>query len=134
MITSKVLLVADRAIRDNETGNLSIINIIEDITAESFPILIPRLTIVAFIHKEQDDNSKPNLRFKLLNNETSIGDHSIKVDFREKNRTKAIIQLGTVPIREPGIAHFILTDAEGNEIDKYSINLNLREEIKVTTE
>ena len=131
MIRSKLFIVADRAIRDSDSGNLSIINILDDISAEAFPVIIPRLTIVGFVIKDSEDSDTPSLRFKLLNNEKTIGDHHIKVDFRGKNKTRAIIQLGGIPIPEPGELHFILTNEKEEEIDRYTINLRLREEIKV---
>lgn len=133
MISSKLFLVADRVIKDSETNNLSIINILDDITAEAYPLLIHKLTIVSFVTKEKE-NDKVTLGFKVLNNDTKIIEHQIKVDFRGKNKTRAIIQLGVLPIQEAGQIHFILTDEQGNEIDRYSINLRLREEIKVITE
>ena len=134
MITLQSLLVADRAIRDSETGNLSIINILEDITAEAFPILIPRLTVVAFINKETNDDSTQILHLKICNNENIISNNQIKVDFREKNKSKVIIQLGTLPINELGKVHFILENINRVELERYSIGLKLREEITVTSE
>lgn len=133
MISSKLFLVADRVIKDSETNNLSIINILDDITAEAYPLIIHKLTIVSFVTKEREED-KVSLGFKILNNDTKIIEHQIKVDFRGKNKTRAIIQLGVLPIQEAGQIHFILTDEQGNEIDRYSINLRLREEIKVITE
>lgn len=135
MISSKVLLVADRAIRDSESGNLSIINILEDIVAESFPILIPRFTVVAFLLKDKNDDSKQTIKFHLKNNDNVLGEHIIKVDFKDKNLTRAIIELGSIPFKESGFAKFVLcTEDCKHEIDNYTINLSLREEISVKTD
>jgi len=135
MIKSKLFVVADRAIRDSESGNLSIINILDDVIAEAYPLLIARLTIIAFIEKtKKSADNKINLKFIIKNNRLLIGNHTIKVDFRDKEKTRAIIQLNGVPFHEPGKAQFLLTTEEDKEIDSFIVNLKLRNEIKVTTE
>lgn len=135
MIRSKLLLCADRAIRDTDGGNLSIINILDDITAESFPVLIHRFSVINFLIKETaEDPDKPSIRLKVYNNDKIVGDHQLKIDFRGKLKTRSIIQLGGVPLTEPGQAHFIITDNDGNEMDRYTINLHLRQAVVIQGE
>jgi hypothetical protein len=133
MISSKLFLVAERVIRDSESGSISIINILDDIAAESYPILIHKVVAISYLQKTDTDSGKQTLQFQLFNNSTQIGDHQIKVDFRGKNHTKAIIELGGIPLSEPGKASFVLKFEE-TELNSYSINLVLREEIRVSTQ
>ena len=82
MIQSKLLLCADKVIREADTGGVSIIGILDDIAAESFPVLIHRFSIINFLIKDEGDSEKPNLVLQVFNNEKMISTHQLKIDFR----------------------------------------------------
>lgn len=133
MIRSKLLLCADKVIRDADGGSLSIINIMDDITAESFPVLIHRFSIINFLIRDTfEDLDKPIINLQIFNNDFLIADHQLKVDFRGKLITRSIIQLVGIPLTEPGQAHFVIIDNEQKELDRYSINLQLRQSIEIS--
>lgn len=134
MIQSKFLICAEKAIRDADGGALSIINILDDIIAESFPVLIHSFAVIQFLVKSSpDDSDKPNIRLKVLNNETVLIDHLLKIDFRGKLKSRSIIQFGGLQIIEPGQAHFVLYNSDDAEMDRYTLNLTLRQPTTLQT-
>lgn len=133
MIESNLILCAEGVIRDAETNNISIFNILEELTAESYPILIQKSALFTVLTKEEDDPDKPDLKFLLFNNDELVNEHKLKVDFRGKTKSRTIIRLGGIPFHNPGKAHFKVIDSDENEIAKYSINLKLREDVEVTS-
>jgi len=128
-----MILVAENVIKDSDTSNISVINIYEDLTVESFPIIIQRLTIIIFLEKQQDDPDIFNTKLKVTNNQETLLNHEIKVDFRGKNKNRAIIRFGGIMFPNPGFVRFTVYDNDEKEICFYNINLRIREDIKVTS-
>ena len=132
MIDSKFILCAESVIRDAETNNISIINILESISAESYPIMIQRSALYTVLTREEGDDESPDLKFVLYNNDDVIKEHKLRVNFRGKNKTRTIIRLGGLPFDNPGEAHFAVF-IDDRELGRYSIELNLRDEVEVTS-
>lgn len=132
MLKCNLLFVAEKAIIDRDNSNLSIINVFDDIAAESYPILFHNFTIIAYLEKDDTDTEdKQTVGFKMFNNSFQVVEQKIKIDFRGKHKSRAIIQFTGIPFNEPGKASFLVMDAHENTIGEYSISLSLIEKVTV---
>lgn len=133
MINSKFIIVGENIIKDAESNNISVINILEDISAESFPILIQKMAILIYFEKESHDDDKPTLVLKVSNNNKILVEHTIKADFRGKNKNRNIIKFGGILFPEPGDAKFEIIDTNNDNqiVCKYLLTLKLRTPVKV---
>ena len=103
MITSPLMVCADRVIRDAQTNNISVINIIEGITPEGLPLFIQRFMIFAFLErniKEDPSQIKCKVRIKISGNK--LLENVIVVDFKDKERNRLIYEIGGLVIPTNG--------------------------------
>jgi len=104
MITSSLMLCADRVIRDAETNNISAIGILEAITPEGLPMFIPRIMILAFLHRnKEEDPSKIKCTFRIEIGDNKLLEHELVVDFQDKERNRTIINVGGLAISTNGM-------------------------------
>ncbi|WEK35146.1 MAG: hypothetical protein P0Y53_21870 [Candidatus Pseudobacter hemicellulosilyticus] len=123
MIRSTLLLCAEKAMRDADNDNLSVFNILDDVIAAGFPITLNRLSIVNFFSREDGDPEKVAVELNIFNNDQLIGEYQVKIDFRGRLKTRAIIQFGSFELAGPGITRFVIMDNERKQLSDYSICL-----------
>lgn len=116
MITSKLLLCCHGAVRDAQTNNVSVFNILEQVNGAGFPTFIPTLFIVAFVKREKDDPENCTATLEINLGETSLGAFPIDIAFGEKLKSRLITELQGLVIPQPGILSFEL------KIDNQKIN------------
>jgi hypothetical protein len=123
MIKPKLILCADYAMLDSQTNGVSVINILEDITPEGFPLFLPRLTILSILEKDPEDPDTVATRLVVRLNEQQIFTAETPIEFQGKKRNRHITVLGGVPIPNPGpLTAVVLID--GNEIHSYTVEIN----------
>ena len=104
MITSSLILCADRVIRDAETNNISIINILEEMTPEGLPLFIARVMIFALLHRDKEkDPSQIKCTLRIGIGDNRLLERELNVDFRDKGRNRTIINIGGLVISTSGI-------------------------------
>lgn len=119
------MLCCHGAIRDAETNNISVFNIMEEISAAGVPFFIQKLHIVAFLQRESGDT--PNATVTL---EITIGDqilHSQPVDlaFGDKLRTRLLAELNGFVISQPGDMMFALK-LDGAVLNSWQVKVETR--------
>ena len=74
-------LCCEAIIRDGDSGSISLINIIEDITLQGVPAFLPRFAVFLLSEKQDGDLGSNPIRLVILNNEQELVNSDLTVDF-----------------------------------------------------
>ncbi|MCI0488618.1 MAG: hypothetical protein L0229_18680 [Blastocatellia bacterium] len=132
MIKSKVVICAEKVIRDAETNSVSIINLIEGINAQAFPVLIPGVSVFGLFEKDKDDPTRFKSKLDIVHNKSIIFSTTSTLDFEDKQRTRFIVSISGLIISDPGSLEFIFYRDKGR-VGSYQFNVNLVGEPQVAT-
>jgi hypothetical protein len=126
------MLCADRVIRDTETHNISVINIFEEMTPEGLPLLVPRITVFALLHRNKDeDPSQIKCRFRIEVGNNKLGEHEMSIDFQDKTRNRAVLTINGLLIPTSGVLLVSLL-LEERLLNQCSFAVNTPRQINVT--
>ena len=108
MLRCTLAVVAESVVRDAQSNNVSVFNIIEAFGSASFPAILPRLAILFMLTREEGDPAQYALSLRI-----SQGDHGedtfpVDCNFAEHRRSRSIIQLGGLAVRGAGRIRFVL--------------------------
>ncbi len=115
MIRNVVSLVAEVVIREAETNNISVINIIDNITAQGFPLFMSRLAFLTIWEKETADPNAYRTIFSIALNEQNLHTQEINIDFQGHLRHRQIVTMQGLVIPQPGPVIFRLAIDGGPE-------------------
>jgi hypothetical protein len=88
---------------DAATSRLSIYHVTEELTATSFPVLVPQLHIVAMLERTLQDSATFMATAAVTLDGAQIGNEmSISVDFKEHERTKVVANIQGIVLPKPG--------------------------------
>jgi len=130
MIRSTLMAVSESIVKDSDSNSISILNIIEDVVLESFPIVMPKFATTVFFQKDGTDPDIFNLTLFVRNNNTLLIQHPMRLDFKGKTRNRAIVRFGGILLNEMGTLRFSVEDGT-SEICTYTISLTLRDNVQV---
>ena len=104
----RLFLVSESAVIDQNSNNLSVFNMLEQLNAQGFPVIVPRLTVVIALDREEGDEETASLAFWIKQNKSKILEQQIEVDFQGKPRVRQLVNLIGFVITEPGSLVFRL--------------------------
>ena len=93
MINTELILFSENVLRDAETNMMSIINVIESIPSNHFPIVLPSLCI--FIYSNNDDAGITvyDCELQISLNKDEIFKKPFRIDFEDKSNNRGIMRL-----------------------------------------
>ena len=114
MIRCRLAVCAQSTVRDAESNQVSIFNILEDVWASSFPLVFPSVHAVFMLTREDGDPGQPDFRLRVSQGRHGEDVVPINVNFEDKRRTRALVRLEGLPIRAVGLVRFaiLLDDQE----------------------
>ena len=110
----KYFIVAESVLHDARSNSISAVNILEELLAFSFPIAIPKLSVIAALERSSDEPEKPECRVKCTFNGAEVFNNSIEVDFQGLLRTRAILDFQGLPVLEAGQLEFSINSGGPN--------------------
>ena len=102
MIKCTLALCSQMAIIDAQTGGLTVINVIDDITVPVLPSVIP-LSAVFIFQRDSEDSSSQNVIMTAGMTHLQRQNFPFPLDFSEKLTARSIASMQAVPIPAPGI-------------------------------
>ena len=96
------ILCGENVIRDIESGQITIYNLLDDITAISYPFLIPKFSIYFFCEREDVEDATQSVNLKIFNNESQLFHDKIQINFKDKIRNRAVVKFGGLAIPASG--------------------------------
>ena len=96
------LAATSKAIVDQQTNALSLIEVLDVFEVLKFPVLLPHLTIVWLVTRESTVEPEiSEFTIQLLNN-SEKSEFPVRVDFKGKLRHRAIMQFQGIPLNSVG--------------------------------
>ena len=85
-----ICLVAQGVIRDGETNNISVFNLLESIMAEGLPVLVPQLCFFVLWEREPDEAAVHQATLSLRLDQRELLTTGARVDFQAFTRARSI--------------------------------------------
>lgn len=112
MISSVHAVVCERAIENHRTNNVTYVEVLDEISSPIFPAVSPRLFVIYAIRRTSDIQENVELTFKVLSGSRQILEQHVTAAFAGKSGARIIIELLGLPILEPGVLTFSLSDGD----------------------
>jgi hypothetical protein len=113
LITCYLASAVENAIVNESSKNVSLIDIIEQMQAPIFPLVVPRLWTAFFVKRETGDPSSHPVQFRASMGSIVIVDQSFDVVFLEgTSNSHCLFQLQGFPVPQAGDLNFELFDGE----------------------
>jgi hypothetical protein len=121
MIRTLSSMCADLTIVDRQTNNLSIINVIDQITALSYPVGLNRIALVFVMQRDQADPGRANVEFLVRHNDVELSRFTLLMDFEAGLVTRVLPTIQGFVIPSAGVLRFSL-HLNGAELNTVSVN------------
>jgi hypothetical protein len=112
MLNVYFAIAANRVIVDSITNQVSIIDLFEQLKAPSFPVLVPRLTLLYYVSRDKDDPATKDLMVVCKLSDTEILKVDVKVDFKGEDSTRIVLGVDGLTLTQPGIFQASLMDQD----------------------
>ena len=132
MIRSKLMLCAESIVVDARTNNVSVFNIMDELSAESFPIFLQRFTVLTVLERDDDNDSTIECFLRITLADEEILNQAFDINFQDKKRTRNIVTLGGMTVLRPGTLEVSFWLGE-ERLGQYQIVVNAPREPSVET-
>lgn len=112
MIKSFLAVAAYRVIVDARSNQLSIVDVFEGLKSQSFPIVVPSITFLFYLQRDEQDPFTKNLSLKCSVEEVETLKVPVSIDFQQGNTTRAIIEIEGFVIPKAGELKITLLDED----------------------
>jgi hypothetical protein len=112
MLNVYFAIAANRVIVDSISNQVSIIDLFEQLKAPSFPVLVPRLTLLYYVSRDQGDPTTKDLMVVCKLSDTEIFKVAVKVDFKDEESTRIVLGIDGLTLNEPGMFQAYLMDQD----------------------
>ena len=94
---------AESASLDKATNSVSLFNIVDAVSYLTFPHVIPKLSLVFIMQREDGDRDEEEGHVSLDFEDQEKGKRPIRFDFEGKPRLRLIVTAEGVSINQPGV-------------------------------
>lgn len=112
MLKTFLSVAAGRVIIDSMSNKISIIDVFEGLKSQSFPLILPSISLLFYIRRDGSDESAKNLFLRCSVDETETLRVPFRIDFQQGNTTRAIIGFDGFVIPKAGTLKVELLDGE----------------------
>ena len=102
MITCKLLVCAQAVVRDADTNNISVLNILEEIFGAGFPLFVQAMAVFALLERGQDDPEKIDCTLRIMLGDNELATAKPAVNFDGKFRNRTIVRIEGMVLPGPG--------------------------------
>jgi hypothetical protein len=128
---AKAFLCAESTSVDIRRNSLSIFHLIEDINAPSFPIIMPRLSVVLFLDRTAEEPNSVLGRLEIRDEHQLIGGGPVMADFLGQLNCRIVLDFQGFVIPSPGRlrAEFLVGD---NRIGEWEMTARIVPQMQAT--
>jgi hypothetical protein len=112
MLNVYFAIAANRVVVDSITNQVSIIDLFEQLKAPSFPVLVPRLTLLYYVSRDKDDPVTKDLKVVCKLSDTEIFKVDVNVDFKGEDSTRIVLGIDGLTLTQPGMFQAFLMDQD----------------------
>jgi hypothetical protein len=103
MLNVYFAVAANRVIVDSVTNQVSIIDLYEQLRATSFPVLVPRLTLLFYVSRQPTDPETQNLKLVCELASEVIFELNVYLDFKGEDSTRIVLGVDGLSLNAPGL-------------------------------
>ena len=103
MLNVYFAVAANRVIVDSVTNQVSIIDLFEQLRATSFPVLVPRVTLLFYVSREQGDPEVQDLNLVCELAHKVIFEVQVRLDFKGEDSTRIVLGVDGLTLHSPGL-------------------------------
>jgi hypothetical protein len=122
----KLLICAENVIIDRTTHKLSLINIIDDLYSEGFPLLFPNFYICVGLTKLDGEPDSCDITANISLDGEELFRSPLEIDFEGGRSARALAQLQSLVISKPGVLE-IRVEHAGKEIGCWPLIVESRQ-------
>ena len=112
MLNVYFAIAANRVIVDSVTNQVSIIDLFENLKSSAFPVLVPKLTLLFYVSREDGDPETKDLAVVCKLNDAEIFKVEVKVDFKGEDSTRVVLGVDGLTLTEKGVLQASLMDLD----------------------
>ncbi len=112
MLLSKLFLCCDSASLDSRNNTVSAFHIAEGINAASFPVVIPRTTVIALISREETDPTDFNIQLQATLGGQQLFSGPFPMNFAGGLMGRTVVEVQGLVIPGPDDLTFLLRVGE----------------------
>lgn len=102
MITCKLAVCAESVVRDAETNAVSVFNIVEAAQGKGFPLVVPRLSCLFILTREDSDPTDYSGSMRIAAGTREIAQYPISVNFQDSCLNRSIVVIEGLVVPGPG--------------------------------
>lgn len=110
MLNVYFAVAANRVIVDSVTNQVSIIDLFEQLRATSFPVLVPRMTLLFYVSREVNAPERQDLNLVCELADKVIFEVKVHLDFKGEDSTRIVLSVDGLTLHAPGLLKAKLFD------------------------
>jgi hypothetical protein len=118
----KLFLCSDSSAIDIRTNSASAFHILEEAMGMGLPFVIPRISIITIIERDDNEPNVANMTLRLSLNERQIFENPIELTFQGRNVARTIVDVHNIVIPVPGDL-LVALNYEGTEMARWAIKI-----------
>jgi hypothetical protein len=122
MLNVYFAVAANRVIVDSVTNQVSIIDLYEQLRATTFPVLVPRMTLLFYVYRQANDPEKQNLKLVCELADKVIFEVQVHLDFKGEDSTRIVLGIDGLNLHAPGLLQAKLLD-HNQELGVLDLNI-----------
>ena len=103
MLSVRLLACAQGVIRDADTNQCTVINLVENLVVPSLPFVVPSLCLFAIIERGIRDPTSCTCSVRVRLNDAEVFGRDLAIDFGPALRNRTILYLEELPIDRAGV-------------------------------
>jgi hypothetical protein len=123
VIQARLLLCSDSASIDARLNTISAFHIAEEMNTPSFPVVIPRISLVLMLVREEADPSNVQLQLQIHSANQQVFAGPIPFDFAQRLAGRAIADMHGLLVPLPGLLRFVVLYEE-RQLGSWAITMN----------
>src|SRR5262249_44667543 len=104
----KLFTCADSCLIDANTNRVSLLNLCEELRAESFPAVHAQLVVLSIFERNEGEPQTAEARLTVALNANVMADAKVNVDFKDGLRCRNMATFSGLPLMSPGELTFEL--------------------------
>ena len=132
MVSCKLAMCAESVVTDSQTNTVSVLNIIEEMKAQGFPVVFQKLVYFFFLTRDKKNAELQKGSLVLRMDGEELNSFPVKVDFQGKLKTRVILTIAGYVIPKPGTLSAVLK-LRGKEYGRWDVLVKQIAKPKVDT-
>jgi len=93
-------------------NTLSAFHVLEQLSAPSFPVVLPRISVIGLFVREELDPETLQLQLKVVSGAQEVFDGPVTASFQQQPVARIILEMHGLVIPGPGDLSFLITDGD----------------------